>query len=735
MLNFVARIGADLSAAAPRLVTGLVLSIAGLYLPGMPNLAQAADGVIEEVIVTAQKRNQNVQDVPISITALTAAEIERRNVEDVLDVAYKTPGVVGALQAGVPSFVIRGIGTNDFGSAADPAVGIYLDGVYTARTVASLIGLYDAERIEVIKGPQGTLFGRSAAAGAISVISRKPDATREFSAKLEYGNYDHTRVLASANLPLSDTAFLRVAALSHQRDGYIENKINGDELGDVDDKGVRAALRLLPADNLDITLSADYIKSDTLGVGLRSATIVGYPGTGTSKFDDVAHDITDPVSELENMGASLHAKLDLTDQLSLTSITAYREYEFTILEDDDGSFVELLATGTLPEQSDTFSQELRLDWSGEHFSWMLGASYFQEDISVDGIAQSNLDVLFGPGSGGAFDERSYSSGDYTSYSIYADVTVELSERTTLIAGLRWSYDEKDFELFVPPNPAIGVNLLFGGVDPQAQLDEDWDSVQPRAVLQYRPAKDVMTYISAARGYKTGGFGSFELQPPFDPDYVWYYESGVKSSLADGTMQLNAAVFYYDYEDLLVTPQVGLALQTTNASEASGQGAEVEMLWLPTPALSLSASVAYLDAEYDKFLQGELDPFTFLPTTTDRSGNTLTRAPEWQYNLGAEYDLQLGNLGVLTIGTEYVFQSEVFFHTANDDFRSQDDYGLLAARIALTAPDGGWQVSLFGENLLGEDYLIDAGGLAEVLLSPTTLAGPPMTFGVELEFNL
>ena len=201
------------------------------------------------------------------------------------------------------------------------------------------------------------------------------------------------------------------------------------------------------------------------------------------------------------------------------------------------------------------------------------------------------------------------------------------------------------------------------------------------------------------------------------------------------MQLNAAIFYYDYEDLQVTTQVGLALQTTNASEASGQGAELEMLWLPVPQLALSVGIAYLDAEYDKFLQGELDPFTFLPVTTDRSGNTLTRAPEWQYNLGAEYDIELGSLGILTFGAEYVFQSEVYFHAANDDFRSQDDYGLLEGRISLTAADGTWQVSLFGENLLDEDYLIDAGGLAEVLFSPTTLAGQPMTFGIELAFNL
>ena len=171
------------------------------------------------------------------------------------------------------------------------------------------------------------------------------------------------------------------------------------------------------------------------------------------------------------MGAALHIGIDLTDRLSLTSITAYREYEFTILEDDDGSFVEPLATGTLPEESDSISQELRLDWRGDGISWMLGASYYQEDISVDGIAISNLDVLFGPGAGGSFDERSYSSGDFTSYSIYADVTMQFSETISLIAGLRWSYDEKDFKLFVPPNPAIGFNLLFGGVNPEANLDE------------------------------------------------------------------------------------------------------------------------------------------------------------------------------------------------------------------------------------------------------------------------
>ena len=696
--------------------------------------AESAPGAIEEIVVTAQKRDQSLQDVPIAITAMTQAELERRRIRNPLDVAAKTPGVVGSVQAGVPAFNIRGIGTNDFGSAADPAVGVYLDGVYTARTVASLISLYDAERVEVIKGPQGTLFGRSAAAGAISVISRKPDEVSSFSAAVEYGNYDNIRLTGSLNLPLSDSAFLRVSALSHQRDGYVINTADGTDLNNVDDKGVRAALRFLPTDALDITVSGDYLRSDNNGVGLKSATIP-FEGDDGSPFGDVRHDLTDPISDLRNFGGALHVAADLGAQLSLTSITAYREYEFTILEDDDGSFVELLVTGTLPEKSKTFSQELRLNGAwGSRGSWMVGASYFHEDISTDGIARSNLDVLFGPGSGGSFAERSYSSGDYDSYSVYADTTIPLAERVDLIAGLRWTLDEKRFRLFVPPNPDIGVNLLFGGVDPEARLSEDWTSWQPRLVLQFYPSDEVMMYLSASRGYKPGGFGSFELQPPFDPEFVWSYEAGLKSRFADGRVQFNAAVFYYDYQDLQVTTQVGLALQTTNASEASGSGVELDAIWSPFADFRLQAGVAYLDAKYDEFLQGELDPITFVPVTIDRSGNRLTRAPKWQYNLGADYGHSLGGAGRLDLSAAYVYQSRVYFHAANDDFRSQDGYGLLEARATYTALSDKWSLSIFGENLLDENYLIDAGGLAEVLMSPITLAGLPRTYGLEMSIR-
>ena len=700
-----------------------------------PPASGIEDRAIEEIVVTAQKRDQKLQDVPISITAITAAEMKRRNIEDPLDVAYKTAGVVGAVQAGVPAFSIRGIGTNDFGSAADPAVGVYLDGVYASRTVAALIGLYDAERIEVIKGPQGTLFGRSAAAGAISVISKEPHESPAYSVKAELGNYDNMRLVGSLNVPLSAAAFLRLAVLTHERDGYIDNTLGGHDLGNVDDKGARVALRLLPTDRVEVTVSGDYIRSDNHGVGLKSATIA-FPGDDGSPFSDVAHDILDPVSELDNAGAAVHVQAQLGQATTLTSITAYREYEFTVLEDDDGSFVELLATGTSPEESRTVSQEIRLSSvTGERLSWLLGVSWFKEDIATEGFARSNLDVLFGPGSGGSFEERSHSRGDFTSYSAYADLTVRLSGTLDLITGLRWTRDEKDFRLFVPPDPNVGVNLLFGGVMPEARLSESWNSVQPRVVLQYRPTETVMTYLSGARGYKPGGFGSFELQPAFDPEFVWSYEAGVKATFAEGRVRLNAAAFYYDYEDLQVTTQVGLALQTTNASEASGHGFELDLTWLPTPNLLLSGSVAYLEAEYDDFLQGELDPFTFMPITTDRSGNTLSRAPELQYNLSAEYSLPLAELGAVTLSTEYVHQSKVYFHPANDDFRSQDGYGLLQARLAFDHPSERWRVSVFGENLLDEEYLIDAGGLAEVLSSPTTLSGLPRTYGIEFEVNL
>lgn len=587
----------------------LAVLAAAAALHGRPVQAQG----LEEVIVTAQKREQGLQDVPIAVEAFSAQQITNLSAQDIGDLGTFTPNVTISKAANQPNYAIRGIGTDDFGIGADPAVGVYQDGVYIGRSGGSKVAFNDLARVEILNGPQGTLFGRNAAAGAIQYVSNKPDEELYGWASGTVGNYDRYEVKGVANTPLADNLYLRVAALWNQRDGWIDNVANGKDLARQGDRSLVAQLRWLPTDRLDTNLRLEFDQTDE-DSRVRSSAVWG-PRDNGAGFNKVASD-SDLHEKRILYGAAYHLTYDM-DWATLTSISSYRYYNSKNPEEKDGSAELYYFFNDLNrEKNDQFSQELRLDGeAGSRFRWTTGLNTTYEHArQTSGIhlTPQSLDKLiaeveggfpyslFDPGIPGTFfspgtpideafkefpdpfNERTVTSGaqaladdiayreqirinaKYRSYAGFTDVTYDLTDTLSLTGGVRYTYDDKNFGRYVQFNDYV-IAFAFttetrldgnGNYDPEGDLgflqsNKDWSKMTPRVVLEWQAQEEVMLYASYAEGYKAGGFNSAGeiFAPPFDPEEVTNYEIGMKSSWLDNTLRVNTAIFSYTYDNL------------------------------------------------------------------------------------------------------------------------------------------------------------------------------------------
>ena len=591
---------------------GLAAAVAAILACNAPQaLAQGAGesaGGLEEVIVTAQRREEGLQDVPISVQAFDNQGILNLGAQDISDLGLFTPNVDIGRGVNQPRYSIRGIGTSDFGVGADPAVGVYVDGVYIGRSGGSKTAFNDIERVEILNGPQGTLFGRNAAAGAIQYITKKPVDGYEGWARATVGNYSRTQVEGVYNMPLSDTVFWRTGVLWNQRDGYVDNDFTGNDVADEDNWSITSTLRWTPTDNLDIWWRLEYDEVDQYSRPSSSATF-GRRDNGAA-FENI-ESAADFKETRELFGTILHLTFDLNDNTTFTSISSYREYDSKNPEDKDGQTDPTFDFDDLnKEDNDQWSQEFRFDGTlGERFTWLVGGIYSKENakqrsgINLDTRAVDRLiwerEIAFlGPyenipyqGRGlelawqvafpdlpriynsgpeaiaaGRYTENIDVDGEYESWGVFGDVTYSILDNLDLTLGIRYTEDDKDFGRNVRYNE-FGMWFAFDEtrIDANGNLvsfpdgtqgtftqKESWDDTTGRAVLDYRVTEDVLLYASWAEGYKAGGFNSVGERnddPPFDPEEVTTWEVGIKSTWFDNTLRINAAYFDYDYDNL------------------------------------------------------------------------------------------------------------------------------------------------------------------------------------------
>lgn len=816
-------------------------AIAGVAAPSVAQENYA----LEEIVVTAQKRAESVDDVPITINAFAADGIREMGAQNVNEMGSFIPGVeTNVGDTSQASFTIRGISTNDFGSGSDPAVAVYVDGVYTGHGGSALVNFNDIDRVEVLKGPQGTLFGRNAAAGAISITTKAPSQETEGYVDVQMGNYNKQKIAMGFSTGLSDTVAFRIGGYTNKRDGFINNAsdtgIAGDSLWTEDDHGVVASLLWQPGENTDVILRADYNKEDTDGPIGSSFTLMP-----DNLYDNYTTDNAG-FNERTVKGTSLTITHGW-DDFTFTSITAQRGYEFHQNEEEDGTDNArfFLTTDTIEDQSQ-FSQEFRLNFENEDFKWFLGASYFKDTIDqtylvdattvtldtfflvnecrkglsatnpicpdndnpaaliaaapqftgggmqgfiASGVAPginaalspfglgmnatdilnatlANLDLANG---GRPWQEVMNNSRELTSYAVYGDMTYTINEQWDATIGLRWSNDEKDFEiqsnytntilidtlsgpatggnsvsaafLQANVNPAIPTEVPFGLIffeqigtpgNPETKNDS-WSSVDPRLVVNYRATDDMMFFGSLAKGYKAGGFNSLGDDPSFDNEDVLNLEFGMKAKFMDGRMRLNASVYAFEYENLQILklsgpPDVIPTYNIKNA-DAEGQGFEFEWQFLATENLMLAANYGYTTTEYTRYEQfdGDAPGFTLV-------GEPLSSMPENKFNAMAEYTFNFANDLAFRIRGDYNYTGERVNNSGVGAGQEIDGFQVVNLRATLENAAGDWSLALYANNLFDEEYLWDIGGTGDGIGSPVATRGLPCMYGLQARYN-
>ncbi|MBH9537343.1 TonB-dependent receptor [Novosphingopyxis sp. YJ-S2-01] len=785
----------------------------------------AADGaesaaIDSEIVVTAQKRAESISDVPLTVSALSGEALKEIGVDEFDEVAAYIPGLIVQEQSpNNPGFVIRGI-TSDSGSAQiAPRVSIYYNGIDVSRSRGSYFDLFDIERIEVVKGPQATLFGTASTIGAISVITNRPTPEESASASVSYGNLNAVQANAVVN---GGTEFIsgRLAAVYKYRDGYVRNiggqpgtvsgnqvGIEQDDLNGVNQFGVRGSIRINPAAGGHIDFIATYEQQRNPGTAFKSGTLpptggdtspYSFAELGGSPFSESVLGLPKLGLNREVYDANLSIEFPIGDAWQLDSITGYRKFDSLEVFDADGSGLFFLEFAE-DAKGQQMSHETRISYDSDRFRGFAGFNIFHEE-GTQGVPFSTDEgtyiacapfpafapvqaVLSGAQGGanpcysaavgytapnasailtrGAASIIPYSSvfengGKNTSYSVFADGTA-IFGLLELTAGLRYLYEERQSTYFSrQPGSQVfaglgvpGVSLL-GAVDTAGQTfraSDDFDAFLPRFNALYRVTRDVNVYATiskgrrspvlnlTARGPRAGETGPQPSLTIVDAETVWNYEGGIKGSFGGFTGSIGA--FYQDYSNFqtsLITQQdtvdqngnpipAGTVIPV-NAGQASNFGIEVETSYRVSRALRLFANYAYIDAKIGEPAEGTASQFSF-------QDSRFRLTPEHSASGGIEFNADLGGGTAIFFTPTATYQSRVFFEVPNDPSTSQDGYVLVNLRGGVTFDDGRYEISGFARNLLGKDYLIDAGNTGGSFGTTTYIAGEPRLYGVQL----
>jgi iron complex outermembrane receptor protein len=746
----------------PLLKTGAaILGIVSLWGADVAaQTAAAPSDQLEEITVTARKREENLQATPIAVTAFSAAGLEERQVNNIADVGKFVPNVSfqsGAAISGSSTSVtvfIRGIGQTDFTETIDPGVGVYVDGVYVSRTTGALLNTEDVGSIEVLRGPQGTLFGKNTIGGAVVVTSKQPTDKFEGWADVTTGSYSRLDASAMINLPINEKLKIRATGSYLSRDGYVKILQTGNSMGSQDQISGRIVALLDVNDDLSITASIDGNRNHEADIGTTLiATNENDPNTFAAFYNGVLSGVADhcavPTSNpscfssnyithdpyttyngsrnkstLQLLGGSLTVNWTLPEDINLKSITAYRRLGGTF--DLDSANVTFPIDNTEDDYSQRqFSQEIQL--SGKAFDdklkWIVGG-YFLKELGVD---RNNLVFSIAKFlSGGYVDNDSYASYVQTIYSVTDDIHLTL--------GGRYTFEDKRFTpdqyiksdntgggLFLlsrcfvaavptlPPNPGCVADPLLNPngnrILPSQTRTAMANEFTPAITLDYQITPETLAYVSFSKGFKSGGFTQriFPPEPsatPFTPEYVDSYEFGFKNEFFDKKVRLNAAAFFTDYTALqiIVNDPGNIAPKVRNAGKANINGGELEAEWIVSDWLRLNGGLGYTDANYR-----EVGAFAQNAGVT--LGSKLPYTPKWTGTLGVSADVWRTELGLLSLRADTAFKSAYFPAAVNAPITKENGYATLNLSATFVTDDNQWQVTVGGTNVTSTKYQI------------------------------
>jgi len=747
---------------------GTLCSLALLSFGGVSHVSAGEGGgfALEEVVVTARKREESLQDTPISITAFGSADLEARQLTSIHQISESTPNLIfdpsstGSGSSAASSATIRGVGQGDFTLNTDPAVGIYVDGVYLTRSIGGLVNLLDIERVEVLRGPQGTLFGKNTIGGAINITTIKPNENYEGRAEVTIGRFDQRDGMVTFNIPLTDNLYSRTSLVMRNKDGYMD-RADGQEVADTDSQSGRVALRWLPTDNLEIDFSVDATKerqgsaAATLlavdeaaglfpsihnnfivpGGACAAPSPIGNPQCYNSQWvpNDkyFSNSGLDSRSDLDVFGASSTVTWDL-DVVTLKSISSYREISSRSNLDFDHSPISIFDI-RVSQDVDTFSQEFQVLGTSldDRLNWIVGAYYSIED--GDHIENITTPPFTFQSGGGVENE---------SLAFFSQATFDITDKLSITAGIRYTDDTREFtpDSYIissvplpspplPPAPPPGARIL-----PNAAFETTTDDVNPMFNISYAWTDNLNVYFTFSEGYKGGGFTQriidpLPAPPSFEPEVVKMYEVGSKFTGLDNRLRLNFALFHSDYSDIQVLGRVpgSAGAETTNAGEADIDGFEIDMTYLPVEDLLIQAGVGYLDGDYTSLGANVvgISPDDALPKT-----------PQWTLSASISYTYHINEQFDITPRIDWSYRSEVanLATAGTDSFASQDSYDLVNASIALTTTDNKWKLVLSGKNLGDERYVYSGEGIEPFYGAAYGLFAPPRTWSLLLGYS-
>jgi len=634
----------------------------------------------------------------------------------------QTPGLNISRNGEATRLYMRGIGTNLDFIGADPSVTVHVDGVYQSRTTTILNDFLDVERVEVLRGPQGTLYGRNSTGGTINVITKLPEAETKAQLSAEVGNYNTQRYGASISGALAGDNLLGGFAIAKaDHDPYVDN-INPagiDGLLDDDSLSTRGVLRSIISDRSEFILRADYSDIDRSSGAYKPTLLTTAGGPSPSAGGvvlpsdpfDMNISLADPFTEQTTWGTSAELSLELSPTLDLVSLTGYRDLDIDLKEDTDGSNLDALVTKLQEEQNQT-SEELRLNYKGDKLNWVVGLYYLTEEHKSHVNVNINTPI-------GLVNNDFQTKNDTTAYAVFGQGTYAVTPKLNTTLGLRYSKEEKEFK-----NINTLVHPLVPSGFPPVNEKQDWDAFSPNAAIDYTYENGTMIYGSASRGFKSGGFNVTSGDAEFNPEKVWAYEFGTKMDSANDTLRTNLALFYYNYEDLQVSDFTSPGvLSISNAADAKVKGFEIENQWMPTYDLLFEFNYAFLDAKYAKYAA----------PTGDATGNRLIASPRHKVNLAAQAFTDLSS-GTLSYRVEFAWQDDQFFTAQNQDVSYQAAYGLYNARVAFQSVSEVWDVQAYVENITDKAYSTSSREFPAGSVGVTKDINPPRTFGMKVAYN-
>ncbi len=720
--------------------------------------------VIDEVVVTAQKREQAITDVSIAVNAFTGEDMRVLRVEDPTDIAQFVSNVdiKGTLGGVNPAITVRGVGLNDFNANNNPAVGVYIDEVFLSSPAMLTTRMFDVERVEVLKGPQGTLYGRNATGGAINIINRKPSQDASGYITGGAGNFEQFDLEGAIGGGLSETMAGRLSFnYKTQGKSFHDNLLTGSDFGDLDSTAVRAQLAFEPSDTVRGNFTLHYAETEGTNTpfaiyGLLdpampanadfSVNLCGpaqnfnFDNTQCSDVfgiqetpdgDPYTHSYNPAeaakyVLDTDSVGGSLRLEFDF-NEMTLTSITGF-ETQDRIFGDNVNSHPLQLSSITHDEDIDQFSQEFRLDGTTEGgVTWVAGVFYSNDEFKSENLFEAA--DLFVTNLFWDIDQET------TTWALFGSADWELSDTMTLTTGLRYTDEEIDFaggttdlnpfDASCILDPFCGPTGL--GAVPITGIDDTFsdDNILGRVALEYRPHDDQLWYGSVSTGFKSGGFfGDFTFDNselmPFDSETITAYEIGSKSTLAGGRVQLNAAVFYYDYKDIQTLVPGTLVTAFDNADDAEILGLDVDVLAVPVEGLTLGLGVGLIDAEL-----GAIGVFP--------AGNQSPNTAEVQANGLVRYEFPVGSDLTAALQGNFKYTDDMFRDAFNDRFNVTESYTVADARASIASGDGRWEVALWANNLFDEEYTEQAFNFVDITGLAAQLAGPPRTYGISFSY--